>query len=93
MDIALVDKIILSDGLGPLPTTTTTEPTRTTTTQGTTSTTTMNHPTTFLSSPPTTTEGGSISCPPEGIIFLPHPTDCAKFYICAEGNSYSKKTN
>jgi len=46
--------------------------------------------TTALTQSPSTTEGSHIPCPPQGVVFLPDHTDCAKFYICAEGNSYAE---
>jgi hypothetical protein len=40
-------------------------------------------PTTFL--PPTTEDPGEVNCPATGVDYLPHPTDCQKYYLCVDG--------
>jgi len=39
---------------------------------------------------PTTGNPGGITCPPEGIDYVPDPTDCHKYYICVNGNPISE---
>lgn len=66
-------------------TTTTTEaPTTTTTTTETPTTTTTTTETPTTPPVPTTTEA-AISCPATGIISIPDPTDCQKYYLCVNG--------
>jgi len=55
-----------------------------------TSNTTQTTPTTTPQTTPsgTSTTESSSDCPLEGMLFLPHPTDCAKYYVCANGEEF-----
>jgi len=35
---------------------------------------------------PTTEAPGEITCPADGLDYLPDPTDCQKYYLCVNGN-------
>jgi len=43
--------------------------------------------TTTVVIPITTESSGGVDCPAQGIVFLPDPTDCKKYYLCADGTA------
>jgi hypothetical protein len=36
--------------------------------------------------PTTTPRNETITCPPDGFYWIPHPYDCRRYYICARGD-------